>query len=260
VTSQVRFEQDGAIVYLTMDALPRPSTVDVQLCDGLCDALREIAELPSIRAVVLRGAGTVFSAGGNLEYIEEAMDDPNGLLASLIDRFHDAVLALQSIPQPVIASVHGAAAGAGFSLAVACDAVVAGESARFVIGYPRIGASCDGGLIFHLAHRLGRQRALNAFLSAESLEATAARDLGIVDVLVRDDQLATQTRATAMQFASHPLQAVREVKALLRVATEVDLSTHLQREKAAFLRCAATPTFRERVRQFNARSRERRPN
>ena len=260
MTQTVKIERDAGIVFLTMDALPRPSTVDVSLCESLTSALREIADTPSDRAVVLRGAGSVFSAGGNLRYIEQAMADPEGLLGPLIDQFHATVLAIARLPQPVIASVHGAAAGAGFSLAMACDTVVAARSARFVVGYPKIGASCDGGLSFQLVRRLGRQRALNAFLLTESLDAATARDWGIVDVLVDDTALAEQTRVTALQFAAHPVQAVGEIKALLRHAADAEFEAHLQREKSAFLRCAATADFRKRVRDFNARSGQSRPN
>jgi 2-(1,2-epoxy-1,2-dihydrophenyl)acetyl-CoA isomerase len=254
LTQAVTIERDEGIVFLTMDALPGPSTVDVALCESLASALREIAGTTSDRAVVLRGAGSVFSAGGNLQYIEQAMVDPEALLGPLIEQFHEIVLALARLPQPVIASVHGAAAGAGFSLAMACDTVVAARSARFVVGYPKIGAPCDGGLSFQLVRRLGRQRALNAFLLAESLDAGTAHDWGIVDVLVDDTALAAQTRATALQFAAHPVQAVYEIKALLRQAADGEFEAHLQREKSAFLRCAGTAEFRKRVRDFTARS------
>ena len=258
MAQKVTIERDEGIVFLTMDALPKPSTVDVALCESLMSALKEIARTPSDRAVVLRGAGNVFSAGGNLQYIEQAMADPEALLGPLIDQFHETVLALARLPQPVIASVHGAAAGAGFSLAMACDTVVAARSARFVVGYPKIGAPCDGGLSFQLVRRLGRQRALNLFLLAESLDAQTARDWGLVDVLVDDTALAAQTRATALQFAAHPVQAVGEIKALLRQAADREFEVHLEREKSAFLRCAATADCRERVRDFNARSRQSR--
>ncbi len=257
--SQLTIERDEGIVFLTMDGAPGPSTVDVALCEALLRAAQDIAGTPSDRVVVLRGAGSVFSAGGNLPYIEQAMADPEGRLGPLIERFHEAVLALARLPQPVVASVHGAAAGAGFSLAMACDTVVAARSARFVVGYPKIGASCDGGLSFQLARRMGRQRALNAFLLAESLDAATARDWGLVDVLADDDALAAHTRATALRLASYPAQAVGEIKTLLRDAADGEFEAHLRREKAAFLRCAATDDFRRRVQDFNARSRQRRP-
>jgi len=254
----VTIERDEGIVFLTMDALPKPSTVDVVLCEALLSALTEIAQTPSDRVVVVRGAGNVFSAGGNLQYIEQTLSDPDALLAPLIEQFHRTVLALVRLPQPVIASVHGAAAGAGFSLAMACDLVVAARSARFVIGYPKIGAPCDGGLSFQLTSRLGRQRALNAFLLTETLDAEKAMEWGIVDVLAEDAALAAQTRATALQLAAHPVQAVSEVKTLLRQAADGEFQAHLQREKAAFLRCAATADFRKRIADFNARSKQRR--
>lgn len=254
LSQSVKIERDEGIVYLTMDALPRPSTVDVFLCESLISALAEIARTPSDRVVVLRGAGSVFSAGGNLLYIADTLADPQTLLGPLIDRFHQAVLALARLPQPVIASVHGAAAGAGFSLAMACDTVVAARSARFVVGYPKIGASCDGGLSFQLVRRLGRQRAFNAFLLTETLDSETAFDWGLVDVVADDAELAAQTRATALQLAAHPVQAVAEIKALVRQAAEQEFEAHLQREKSAFLRCAATEDFSQLVAAFNSRS------
>lgn len=257
MNQKVRVERDAGVVILTMDALPRPSTVDVDTCIALTAALRDISESRTDRVVILRGAGSVFSAGGNLRYIEAAMFDPQRLLAPLIDHFHETVLTMRRLPQPIIASVHGAAAGAGFSLAMACDTVVAARSARFVVGYPKIGTSSDGGLSFQLAKRLGRQRAMNLFLLADPLDAQAALNLGLVDRVVDDEALDHQTRTVARQLADQPSQAVREVKALLGVVADEALEHQLELEKVAFLRCAATPEFAELVREFNDRSRKR---
>jgi enoyl-CoA hydratase/carnithine racemase len=97
---RIDVERDAGVVQLTMNALPRPSTIDVETCVALSAALREIAETASDRVVVLRGAGSVFSAGGNLAKIEETIPDPPRLLAPLIDRFHEAMLATRRLPQP----------------------------------------------------------------------------------------------------------------------------------------------------------------
>jgi 2-(1,2-epoxy-1,2-dihydrophenyl)acetyl-CoA isomerase len=254
---KVRIESDAEVVTITMDARPRPSTVDVGTCVALTAALRDIAKSASARVVILRSAGSVFSAGGDLTYIEQAMVDPQRLLAPLIDSFHETVMALRYLPQPVIASVHGATAGAGFSLAMACDTVVAARSARFVVDYPQIGASCDGGLSFQLAKRLGRQRALDVFLRTEPLGAQAAMDLGLVDRVVDDAALVAKTQALARQLADFPAQPVREIKALLGHVADDGLEEQLEREKDAFLRCASTPEFAARVREFNRRSAKR---
>ena len=253
---RIDVERDAGVVQLTMNALPRPSTIDVETCVALSAALRQIAETASDRVVVLRGAGSVFSAGGNLAKIEETISDPPRLLAPLIDRFHEAVLAMRRLPQPLIASVHGAAAGAGFSIAMACDSVIAARSARFVVGYLKIGASSDGGLSFQLVRRLGRQRAFNLCLLTDTLDANAAQEWGLVDRVVNDDALAAETRALALHIATQPAQAVREMKQLLSARADAEFEQHLEREKAAFLRCAATAEFAERVRAFNQRARK----
>lgn len=251
--TQTMVERDEGIVFLTMNALPKTSTIDSTLCDSLIAALQEIADTPVDRVVVLSGAGNAFSAGGNLQLIAEDLSDPERLLGPKIERFHQAILALTRLPKPVIASVHGFAAGGGFSLAMACDTVVAARAAQFVIGYPKIGAPCDGGLSFQLARRLGRQRSMKAFLLDERLDAAAAHGLGIVDVLVDDGALAEKTRSVALHLAMHPVHAVSEIKGLLRQASDEGFEEHLQREKSAFLRCASTPEFFDLVQAFNGR-------
>jgi len=250
--TKVRVEREGGVVSLVMDDRPRPSMIDVETCHELNAALQEIATRGSDKVIILRSEGQVFSAGGNLAYIEATLSEPDRRLGPLIDIFHGTILALRAAPQPVVASIRGAVAAAGFSLAMACDLVVASNSARFVVGYPKIGAPCDGGLSFHLTRRLGRQRSTNLFLLVDSLSAEDARGLGLVDRLVADEALADETARVAATLLAHPLQAVREIKALLGTVADSGLESHLSLEKHAFLRCAATEDFAERVRAFNA--------
>jgi 2-(1,2-epoxy-1,2-dihydrophenyl)acetyl-CoA isomerase len=247
---RVIVRREAGIVFLTMSAGSRPSMVDVDTCVALVAALSEISPDKGDRAVVLNAAGRVFSAGGNLAYIETTLSDPPRLLGPLIDRFHEVILALRRLPLPVVASVHGAAAGAGFSLAMACDIVVSARSARFVAGYPKIGTSSDGGLTWFLSHHIGPRAALDVFFLREQIDATQAHALGMVNLLVADEELHNQTLEAARRLAAHPQQAVREIKTLVGAAVDSGLEQHLAREKDAFLRCAATPDFQRLVRDF----------
>jgi 2-(1,2-epoxy-1,2-dihydrophenyl)acetyl-CoA isomerase len=248
--NKINLRRDAGIVFLTMVGVERPSMVDVETCSALIHALSEISTDSGDRAVVLNATGSVFSAGGNLAYIETTLVDPPRLLGPLIDRFHEVILALRRLPLPVVASVHGAAAGAGFSLAMACDIVVAAKSARFVAGYPKIGTSSDGGLTWFLSHRVGPRAAIDIFLLRDHIDAIHAHALGIANLLAADEELQDLTRETALRLAAHPMQAVKEIKALAGVTVDAGLEQHLAREKDAFLRCAATADFQRLVRDF----------
>jgi 2-(1,2-epoxy-1,2-dihydrophenyl)acetyl-CoA isomerase len=246
----INLSRTDDIAILTMSNNEQANTIDMSFCEGLIKALNDVKNSQSPRAVILRGEGSLFSAGGDLTQLLERLNDGGGSLAALIDAFHTVILAIRDLHVPVIASVQGPAAGAGFSLAMACDAVVAVNSAKFVVGYPRLGTSSDGGLSFQLARRLGPARALDIFLRKEPLNAEEAHLLGLVQ-RVTD---AASLDATALEFAkmmsSYPLAAVTEIKSLIGTLSDDGLEQHLEREKLAFLRCASTPEFRASVAQF----------
>ena len=145
-------------------------------------------------------------------------------------------------------------AGAGFSLAMACDLVVASRSARFVVGYGKLGTSTDGGLSFHLARRLGVARALQLLLVTNSLSAEEATSLGLVQCLAHPPALEEATLTMARDVMDLPPSAVREMKSLVSQASEHGLAQHLEDEKRAFLRCASSETFHQRVAEFVERS------
>jgi 2-(1,2-epoxy-1,2-dihydrophenyl)acetyl-CoA isomerase len=254
IAQRVAVRRDDGVVTLTMDAKGRPTCIDIEMCNALHAALEQITPGQGDRAVLLQSTGSVFCAGGDLFAIEKMLPDPQALLAPLIDGFHKVILALRALPLPVIAAVHGAAAGAGFSLAMACDVVVISQSGRFVAGYPKIGTSSDGGLTFELARRLGRAGAMEAFLLSDAIDAQMAKALGIAQVVASDGEFAQQAFAVAQRLARQPEAAVREIKSLVSAATDGDLARHLEHEKAAFLRCANTAEFASLVGSFTRRA------
>jgi 2-(1,2-epoxy-1,2-dihydrophenyl)acetyl-CoA isomerase len=242
------------IAIITMDNDHQVNTIDMVFCHELLDALDDIRHSSLYRSVILRAQGSVFSAGGDLAQIRSALNEPLGFLESLISAFHLTILALCRLRIPVVASVQGAAAGGGFSLAMASDAVVASSKARFVVGYPQLGTSSDGGLSFQLARRLGAARALDVFLLRDSLNAAQASSLGLVQRIAEPSSLEETALELARKFASYPATAVAEIKSLVRMREHDELEKHLEQEKEAFLRCASTSDFRTRVSQFADRS------
>lgn len=240
---------DG-VVTLSMAAPGKPSLVTLESARAMQQALAEVAAMPQARVLVLRSAGKSFNAGGDIAAIHSSLDDPDRLLGALIDAFHGAILALRRLPIPVIGSVYGAAAGGGFSLALACDQLVAASNARFVVAYPALGTSSDGGLSHFLGKRLGAAKALEIVLGSGALNAAEAQALGLVAQVVEDGSLDADTAAYAARLAQHAPQSVREFKRLIGGAEDEGLEAQLQREKEAFLRCARTEDFRHRVTAF----------
>jgi 2-(1,2-epoxy-1,2-dihydrophenyl)acetyl-CoA isomerase len=252
--SKITLTSSGDIALITMRNDEQANAIDISFCDELLRTLGDIQDSGRYRAVILHATGKIFSAGGNLVQILDGLDRSDGSLEALINALHTVILSIRRLPIPVIASVQGAAAGAGFSLAMACDLVVASRAARFVVGYAKLGTSSDGGLSFHLARRLGSARALQILLGSGSLSADEASALGLVQCVTDSSSLEDETLALARTAIESPALAVREFKFLVSAASESGLEQHLEQEKQAFLRCSLTKEFRQRVADFVGRS------
>ncbi|MES2363218.1 MAG: enoyl-CoA hydratase-related protein [Pseudomonadota bacterium] len=242
--------QQGAVVTLTLNRPDRLNALDSEMAAVLRDAIETVKNNASARAVVLRGEGRSFCAGGDVAAMHANHEDLPAFIEKTITPFHDCVLGLQRLPMPVIACAHGALAGGGFSLAMACDFVVAARSARFVVAYPKLGAPADGGLSFFLVQRLGAPRGLEALTTGGQFDAETALRMGLVNRVVDDARLTEETNQWVGEMLALPAQSLRELKTLVAEQSGVALQAHLQREKEAFLRCSATPDFAARVASF----------
>ena len=243
-------EQHGAVVTLTLNRPDRLNALDSEMAGALRDAIEAIKNNASARVVVLRGEGRSFCAGGDVAAMHAHRDDLTAFIERTINPFHACVLGLQRLPMPVLACVHGALAGGGFSLAMACDFVLAARSARFVVAYPKLGAPADGGLSFFLVQRLGSARGLEALTTRGQFSAEQALQLGLVNRMADDDCLQQISEQWVADMLALPEQSLRELKGLVAAQFAPGLEAHLQREKAAFLRCAATSDFAARVAAF----------
>lgn len=252
--SKITLTSSDDIAFVTMVNEARANSIDKAFCDELLGALSEVKDSSKYRAVILQARGRIFSAGGELRQILDGLQRSDSYLESLISALNATIVAMRRLPIPVIASVQGAAAGAGFSLAMACDLVVASSAARFVVGYAKLGTSSDGGLSFHLARRLGTARAFDILLTRDSLSADEAGQLGLVQRIVEPASLPDASLALARKVINVPAAAVKEMKSLVGMAADDQLERHLEQEKHAFLRCASTQAFSERVAQFVAGS------
>jgi enoyl-CoA hydratase/carnithine racemase len=189
----------------------------------------------SIRAVVLTGADDFFCAGGNLNrLLENRAKDPS-VQAQSIDLLAQWILALRTSTKPIIAAVAGAAAGAGFSLALACDLIVAADDAKFVMSYARVGLTPDGGGSWFLAQALPRQLASEILLDAKPISAARLYALGVVNRLVKAGEVRNAAIAWADELGRGSPNAFARIKALVAAAREQPLTDHLSAERDEFV-------------------------
>jgi 2-(1,2-epoxy-1,2-dihydrophenyl)acetyl-CoA isomerase len=233
--------------------LNRPSVMNA-LDAAMISALREAAERAegdrAARAVVIRGAGPAFLAGGDVAMFHANLQRMPQLVREGAAEFHKAILALRRAPKPVLASVHGAVAGAGVSVMAAADLAIAAEGTKFTMAYARLGTSPDGGATWTLPRLVGSRKAFELIALSDAIDAREAVALGLVNRVVGAEQLAQETEALARRLAQGPTVAIAEIKQLLNQGWDATLAAQLEAEAGAFARCAGTRDFAEGVTAF----------
>src|SRR6188768_2484621 len=209
---------DGPVATLTLDRPEALNALTVPLKQALLAELQRIAADRSVRAVILTGAGRAFCAGQDLA--ERDQPDAAPLDVELRERYNPVIRAIRSMGQPVIAAVNGVAAGAGASLAFACDLRIAAQEARFVLAFGRIGLMPDSGATWFLPRLVGPAKAAELALVGDPVDAAEALRLGLVSRVVPGDRLMTEARALAGRLADGaPLALALTKEALWRSAT-----------------------------------------
>jgi len=239
--------RQGAIATLQFNRPEAMNALDVATAQALLAAVQDIAQDSGVRAVLLKGAGRAFVAGGDLSLL--AADPVQGAKA-LLGPLNEALLLLQSLNAPVIAQVHGAAAGAGLSLMLMCDFVLAAEGSKFNLAYINLGTSCDVGASWALPRLVGLRQALEIAMLGETFGADEALRLGLVNRVLPAAELEAAAQAFAERLASGPTLAYGQMRRLLRAGLDHDLATQLQAEAQAFDACARTADMREGIDAF----------
>jgi 2-(1,2-epoxy-1,2-dihydrophenyl)acetyl-CoA isomerase len=247
--------EDGVLT-LTMNRPDRLNALSWEMCDRLIHALASAADDRAVGAVVLTGAGRAFCAGGDVKSMAEAPQDA----ASYEDRVADlrrrmeAARLLHEMTKPTIAMVRGPAAGAGLSLALACDLRIAGEEARFTTAFAKVGLSGDFGGHYFLTRILGTAKARELYLLSPVLDARAALAAGLVARVVPDAALEDETRAMAKSLAKGPRVALGYMKQNLNLAEgAASLAMVMDAEALRHTRCTATDDHREAAAAFVAK-------
>lgn len=243
-------ERIGRVLRCTVSTAAAGSSLDG---DGLAQAAQALAALDEdTGAVLLVGRGPSFCTGGNVKAFAGA-GEPGEFVGAVARSFHTFVLALTEAPVPVVAAVHGWAAGAGMSIACAADLTVGGPGTNFRPAYPTIGFSPDGGMSWTLPRMIGAARARDVLLTDRVITGREAHELGLLSRLVADDEIAESSLELATTLAEGPTGALGAIKQLLRDGQYRELAEHLDAEADSIAARANSPEGREGVRAFAER-------
>ena len=253
--STIQVAAADGVLTITLDRPDSLNALNEQMSTELSAALRTAERDSQIRCVVITGAGRAFCSGQDLRVVHERLtagDDPQAMdFGTLLrQRYNPIISRIRTLEKPVVAGVNGVAAGAGASLAFACDLCICAKSAAFKMAFVRIGLVPDMGATLLLLRHVGHARAAELCLLGESLPADEARACGLVNRVVDDDQFESALRETAARLAQMPTRALGLIKRALNRAWTATLDDQLEYE--AFLQDTASRTndYREGVAAF----------
>jgi len=236
MSAQLKSTGEGQTLVLTLHNPTQRNALSPEIYSAGVEALNGAETNSEVRSVIIVGEGAWFSAGGSLQRLLANREQPASIQAESIESLHNFIDSIRTFPKPVIAAVEGAAAGAGFALALACDFVVAAQDAVFAASYSNVALSPDGGLSWHLAQALPRQIASEWLMNGERIEASRLHALGLVNAIAEPGQALRDSLALAMRLNVRAPNALASIKELLNEARSSTLLTHLPRERDQFVR------------------------
>lgn len=246
----LRFEVSERVAHITLNRPDRLNTLNIDMARDLMHAAIRCDEDSQVGAVLLSGAGKAFCGGGDLRSFIDEADHLAAHVKEVTTYLHAAVSRLARMEAPWVVVVHGSAAGAGMSLALAADLVVAAASARFTMAYTRIGLCPDGSSSYFLSRTVGLRRALELALTNRTLSAQEAADWGIVNRVVPDSEVFNEARSLATELATGPTRGLAAAKRLLRDGWTETLETQMEAESRAIADVARTADAQEGIRAF----------
>ena len=234
--AELRSTSQGQTLILTLSNPERRNAIDPAMYAAGIEALSVAESSADIRSVIITGADGMFCSGGNLQRLLANRQQPPDVQAQSIEGLHNWIETIRTYPKPVIAAVEGAAAGAGFSLALACDFIVAARNAVFVMAYSNVALSPDGGASWSLAHALPRQLATEILMCGDRIGAERLHALGLVNRLADPGDALAAALALAEQLNARAPNALASIKELLADAPHHHLTPHLAQERDHFVK------------------------
>lgn len=236
MTSELKSTSQGRTMVLTLSNPEHRNALGPEMYAAGVEALSVAESSPDVRTVVIAGEGKLFSAGGNLQRLQGNRRQPPEVQAQSIEGLHSWIEAIRTFPKPVIAAVEGAAAGAGFSLALACDLIVAADDAIFVMAYSSVALSPDGGASWSLSHALPRQLASELLLAGERVGAARLHALGVVNRVAAPGTALDEALALAEILNARAPNVMASIKELINDAAGATLTRQLDSERDHFVR------------------------
>ncbi|MEX2523441.1 MAG: enoyl-CoA hydratase-related protein [Gammaproteobacteria bacterium] len=244
------FDYAEGVATITLNRPDKANAMNVALMEELLAVANTCDLNPEVRVVVLTAGGKYFSVGGDLDDFYNSDEGVEHGVKQATTFFHSALSRLVRMKKPLIVGVNGTAAGAGFSLAVLGDYVIAADSAKFTMSYTRAGLSPDGGATFSLPRIVGLRRAAELMLMNKMLDAGQALDWGLVNEVVPDGELAETVSRIAGELAAGPTLAFGSVKQLLQESATSSIETQLEREAREIVANAGRNDGREGMAAF----------
>lgn len=246
----VLLERDGPVAIVTLNRPESLNAIDRPMARELARIGDLLAADDGIAVVVLRGTGSGFCAGGDVAEFAENLDSIGPTIRGLLGDLHRFLLRLREMPKLVLTSVHGAVAGAGFSLAFMGDLCIAADNARLRPAYAQLGVSPDGGGTIGVVDAVGARWAMKIFLADDELAHADALALGLVTRFVPPAELERETLALARRLAQTDAQAIAATKALIYRRAGAGIAAQLESEMERLIGCMEGASFRKRVQAF----------
>lgn len=252
----VRLEISGTIATITINRPDSLNAINDDVVSALIEITGALREARDVRCVVLTGAGDHFMAGGDVKRFKrkfeevENDDEARAWFNSILGRIHIVVDNMYNLPMPVICAVKGAVAGAGFSLMLGCDLVIAQEGGIFTLAYCHLGTSPDGGSTWHLPRTLGMKRAMEIALLGDRFGPEKALEWGLINKVVPQADFESEVDKLARRLAAGPTLAYARTKRLLLDSADNTIDTQLGLETESFVSCAMSEDFRKGVTAF----------
>ena len=247
------FEEKDEVAWIRMNRPDELNALNLPMARELCQATAYCTVEKSVRAVVLTGTGRAFCAGGDVKKMAQELAETGRsdlFLRDLALHLHSFVAEIARMPKPVLAAVNGIAAGAGFSMTLACDMSIAAEGARFVMAYTNIGLVPDGSSTFFLSHLVGPKKAMEMIYLNEPIDAEEALKLGIVNRVLPSEEFEKGVSEIARKLAQGPTETYGRAKELIRKGLLETLESQMESERQGIAFSSRQGEFREGVTAF----------
>lgn len=241
--------EDGVLTIWNCNAARR-NALSPEYYTGLMQGLELASADRDIVAVILAGEGGFFCSGGDLNSLKQRREMSEAARRDQIENLHDIIRGIKACPKPVIAAVEGGAAGAGMSIAMACDLIVAAKRARFTLAYVKAGLVPDGGATYSLMQAIPRATVARLAMLGVPIEATRLFELGAISVLAEDEEVLGEARELAKRIGQGPAEAIATIKDLLNSAETALLESQLDAERNAMARALGGDEAAEGISAF----------